>query len=76
MNKKTKKRIAEIREGLEKTKAEVAGFRGEEWGKFNNTPESLKPAAKSCAILETAECLDDAVSAIEEAIDNLQEVEK
>lgn len=76
MDKKTKKRIAEIREDLERAKVEVDGFRGEEWCKFEAVPAALKTASKGQAIVEAAEFLDDAVSAIEEAIDNLREVEK
>jgi hypothetical protein len=75
VNKKTRKRIAEIREGLEKTKIEVDGLRGEEWEKFNSVPDTLKSSVVGDAILQAAEWLDDAVSAIKEAIDNLREVE-
>lgn len=71
MNKKTRTRIAQIKEQLDKYRDELETMQEDEQDKYDNLPEGLQESERGEAMMEAADNLENAVSALEECIDAL-----
>lgn len=75
MNKQRRKMIAEVVERIEAAKGDLETIRDEEQDAFGNMPEGLQGSLRGEAMEESIESLDNAVGAIEDALEYLEEVE-
>lgn len=75
MNKQRRKMIADVVERLEAAKSDLEMIRDEEQDAFDNMPEGLQGSERGETMEEAIGHLDEAVESVEEALDELGEVE-
>jgi polyhydroxyalkanoate synthesis regulator phasin len=75
MNKARRAAISSIRDQLDDLKSQVEEIQGEEQDYFDNMPENMQDGERGNAASEAASELECAVSALEEAIGNLENAE-
>ena len=75
MNKARRAVISSIRDQLDDLKSQVEEIQGEEQDYFDNMPENMQDGERGDAASEAARELENAVSALDEAIGNLENAE-
>lgn len=75
MNKDRRKQLAEIAELLGELQERISVLKDEEEEGFDNLPESLQQGERGQAMEAAKEQMDSAMSAIEEAVECLQEAQ-
>ena len=75
MNKERRKELAKAIAQLEEIRDTIEYVRDEEQEAYDNMPESLQDTDRGQAMLEAIDNLDYATGNIDDAIDNLSEIE-
>lgn len=72
MNQNRRKRLQEILDHIEGSKAELEDIRDIETGILENVPENLQGSSRYEAIEDTVSILDEAVDSFEILIENIE----
>ena len=75
MNAKQRKQVEQIISKLSEIQTEIEGLRDEEQDKYDGMPDGLQESERGCAIQEAADQLDYAADSVQDAIDNLTDID-
>lgn len=75
MNNARRKQLAEIAEQLQELRDRIEQLQGEEQDGFDNLPESLQQGERGQAMEQAAEQMGNALDAIDEAAQALEEAQ-
>lgn len=71
MNKQRRKDIEDVKDRIFECKVQLEAIRDEEQEYFDNMPESFQQGDKGSAVEGNISCLDDAISQLEQACENM-----
>lgn len=74
MNKSRRAEIQKVIDALQELEAKIEELRDEEWEYYDNMPESIQSGEKGDAVTECVDTMDYAISSIQDAVSNLEEV--
>lgn len=74
MNKKRKTEVTRIIGNLRQTLEDLEGVQGDEESALDNIPENLQGSQQYEETEEALERIDDAVSSVQDAIENLENI--